>query len=214
MDRNIKTAEKPSKTQRYLESIDVVMNPVIEVDKSLHQPKICEDMSPLFYTTFWTLSMNDCYVPTAAYEKQKISLKQKLNALDDNQELTSTKKKKEKEKIIIMLEKLAEEEKTQRDHVQHVKARFEKEKDHWFPLSKIFIIYEFSFDKNLINKKIIIFLESKTKNETITVFLQFCIFSRCLFTQIDAYYCAKFIQIIHSLKTPNFSTIICYDRVS
>ena len=40
-----------------------------------------------------------------------------------------------------------------------------------------------------------------------------CIFSRCLFTQIDAFYCAKFIQIIHSLKTPNFSTIICYDRI-
>ena len=36
-----------------------------------------------------------------------------------------------------MLEKLSEEEKSQRDHVQHVKARFEKEKDHWFPLSKL-----------------------------------------------------------------------------
>jgi THO complex subunit 2 len=34
-----------------------------------------------------------------------------------------------------------------------------------------------------------------------------------LFTQIDAFYCAKFIQLIHSLKTPNFSTIICYDRI-
>lgn len=141
MDRSVKTTEKPSKTQRYLESIDVVMQPVIEVARSLHPSKIWEDMSPLFYTTFWTLSMNDCYVPTTAYEKQKISLKQKLNALDDNQELTSTKKKKEKEKILIMLEKLSEEEKSQRDHVQHVKARFEKEKDHWFPLSKFDFFY-------------------------------------------------------------------------
>ncbi len=57
-------------------------------------------------------------------------------------------------------------------------------------------------------------LENKTKNETITEFLQLCIFSRCLFTEIDAIYCAKFIQTIHSLKTPNFSTIICYDRVT
>ena len=113
------------------------MQPVIEVARSLHPPKIWEDMSPLFYTTFWTLSMSDCYVPLGAYDKQRTSLKQKLNALDDNQELTSTKKKKEKEKIFIMLEKLAEEEKTQRDHVQHVKARFEKEKDHWFPQSKL-----------------------------------------------------------------------------
>ncbi len=189
VDRNIKTGEKPSKTQRYLESIDIVMQPVIDLARSLHPSKIWEDMSPLFYTTFWTLSMSDCFVPTSAYDKQKQSLKQKLNALDDNLELTSAKKKKEKEKIMIMMDKLIEEEQKQKDHVQHVRARFDKEKDFWFPQ------------------------KSKTKNETITVFLQLCIFSRCLFTQIDAYYCSKFIQIIHSLKTPNFSTIICYDRI-
>jgi len=189
LDRMIKSGDKPSKTQRYLESIDVVMQPVIDLVKTLHPPKIWEDMSPLFYTTFWTLSMNDCYVPTNAYEKQRQSLKSKLNALDDNTELSKAKQRKEKEKILIMLEKLTEEENKQKDHVQHVKARFEKEKEFWFPQ------------------------KSKTKNETITVFLQLCIFSRCLFTQIDAFYCAKFIQIIHSLKTPNFSTIICYDRI-
>jgi THO complex subunit 2 len=97
-------------------------------------------MSPLFYTTFWTLSMNDCYVPTGAYEKQRVSLKQKLNAIDDNQELTTAKKKKEKEKIMIMMDKLLEEENKQKDHVQHVRARFEKEKDLWFPQSMLRIL--------------------------------------------------------------------------
>lgn len=140
IDRNVKT-EKPSKTQRYLESIEYVMQPVIGLATTLHPPKIWEDMSPLFYTTFWTLSMSDCFVPSSAYEKQRASLKQKLNALDDNQELTSTKKKKEKEKIMIMLDKLSEEEKAQKDHVQHVKARFEKEKDHWFPQSMICLFF-------------------------------------------------------------------------
>ncbi|CAF0721331.1 unnamed protein product [Brachionus calyciflorus] len=189
LDRNTKSVDKPSKTQRYLESIEHVMKPVIDLARSLHPAKIWEDMSPLFYTTFWTLSMSDCFVPSSAYDKQRASLKQKLSALDDNVELTSAKKKKEKEKLSIMLDKLAEEENKQKDHVQHVRARFEKEKDLWFPQ------------------------KSKTKNETITVFLQLCIFSRCLFTQIDSFYCSKFIQIIHSLKTPNFSTIICYDRI-
>lgn len=141
IDRNSKTAEKPSKTQRYLESIDIVMQPVIDLARSLHPIKIWEDMSPLFYTTFWTLSMSDCFVPVNAYEKQRISLKQKLNALDDNVELTSTKKKKEKEKLLNMLDRITEEENKQRDHVQHVKARFEKEKDFWFPQSIIIIIY-------------------------------------------------------------------------
>jgi len=63
------------------------------------------------------------------------------------------------------------------------------------------------------NNSFIYFLGS-TKNETITQFLQLCIFPRCCFTASDAVYCAKFIHILHDLKTPNFSTLICYDRVS
>ena len=29
----------------------------------------------------------------------------------------------------------------------------------------------------------------------------------------DAIYAAKFVSVIHMLKTPNFSTLICYDRI-
>lgn len=52
------------------------------------------------------------------------------------------------------------------------------------------------------------------KNETVTAFLQLCLFPRCIFTAPDALYCAHFVNIIHSLATQNFSTLICYDRVS
>lgn len=51
------------------------------------------------------------------------------------------------------------------------------------------------------------------KNETITQLLQLCLFPRCLFTCVDALYCAKFVHILHSLQTANFSTLLCYDRV-
>ncbi len=54
---------------------------------------------------------------------------------------------------------------------------------------------------------------NKTKAETITEFLQLCIFPRCLLSEIDALYCAHFIRVVHDLVTPNFSTIICYDRL-
>ena len=40
-----------------------------------------------------------------------------------------------------------------------------------------------------------------------------CIFPRCIFTPLDAVYCAKFIHILHQLKTVNFSTLLCFDRV-
>jgi THO complex subunit 2 len=57
------------------------------------------------------------------------------------------------------------------------------------------------------------FSGNRTKAETITEFLQLCIFPRCLLSEIDALYCAHFIRVIHDLVTPNFSTIICYDRL-
>ena len=53
-----------------------------------------------------------------------------------------------------------------------------------------------------------------TKNRTITQFLQLCVFPRCRFTATDAIYCAKFVGMLHSLHTPNFSTLLFYDRVS
>ena len=57
-------------------------------------------------------------------------------------------------------------------------------------------------------------LSEATKSETITQFLQLCMFPRCVFTASDAVYCAKFVHMLHNLKTPNFSTLLCFDRVS
>ena len=86
---------------------------------------------------------------------------------------------------------MTDEQKKQKDHVEKVMARLKREKDSWF----------FSRSAKL------------AKNETITTFLQLCLFPRCIFTANEAIYCAKFVQVIHSLKTPNFSTLICFDRV-
>ena len=57
-------------------------------------------------------------------------------------------------------------------------------------------------------------LAEMAKHSLINAFMQHCIFPRCCFTSMDAIYCAKFINIIHNLKTLNFSSLICYDRVS
>jgi THO complex subunit 2 len=130
------SGSKVSKTQRYLEAIDWVMQPVINLAREIQPAKVWEDMSPLFYTTFWTLSMSDCFVPTSAYDKQRSILKQKFTSVEDNFEMNTSKKRKEKEKIESLLDKLADEESKMKDHVSHVRARFEKEKDSWFPLKK------------------------------------------------------------------------------
>ena len=49
--------------------------------------------------------------------------------------------------------------------------------------------------------------------EMTTQFLQYRLFPRCIFTAQDALFCARFVYLLHMLKTPNFSTLICYDRI-
>ncbi len=138
-----------------------------------------------------SLTMYDLSVPEAVYSKEITKLKSAPARIDENKELNSTRKKKEKERINSLMEKMAEEQKRQKDHVDKVMARLKEEKDSWF----------FSRQAKM------------AKNETITTFLQLCLFPRCVFTASDAIYCAKFVHIIHLLKTPNFSTLICLDRV-
>lgn len=53
-----------------------------------------------------------------------------------------------------------------------------------------------------------------TKTDTITQFLQLCIYPRVCFTATDAIYAAQFMHVLHQLKTARFSTLICLDRVS
>lgn len=103
----------------------------------------------------------------------------------------ASKNKKEQERYIALMDKLQDEKKKQQEHVDKIMHRLNQEKDTWFLSRSV----------------------KSAKNETITQFLQLCLFPRCTFTALDAIYCAKFVHTIHSLKTSNFSTLLCYDRV-
>ncbi|XP_060572351.1 THO complex subunit 2-like isoform X2 [Ruditapes philippinarum] len=183
-----KKVSSTTKTQKYIEASEIVMEPVVENIRPLQTPKIWEDLSPTFYVTFWSLSMYDIHVPTSAYEKQVQQLQAQAQSAEENKDMNQSKRKKEKERCNQLIEKLKDEEKKQTEHVQRVMARLKNQKEAWF-------------------------VSKSTKNETITQFLQLCVFPRSCFTASDAIYCAEFIHILHSLKTPNFSTLICYDRI-
>lgn len=103
----------------------------------------------------------------------------------------ASKNRKEQERYNALMDKLQDERKKQQEHVDKILHRLNHEKDSWF-LSRS---------------------AKSAKNETIIQFLQLCLFPRCTFTALDAVYCAKFVHTIHSLKTANFSTLLCYDRV-
>ncbi|MFT7796093.1 THO complex subunit 2-like [Arapaima gigas] len=188
----LKKAEKGNRQQqkvhKYITACEVVMAPVHEAVISLHPPKVWDDLRPQFYATFWSLTMYDLAVPSNAYDREANKLKAQMKAIDENQEMPLNKKKKEKERCTALQEKLQEEEKKQLEHVQRVLHRLKMEKDNWL-------------------------LAKSTKNETITKFLQLCVFPRCIFSAIDAVYCARFVELVHQQKTPNFCTLLCYDRV-
>ncbi|XP_064637610.1 THO complex subunit 2-like isoform X2 [Lineus longissimus] len=189
-DKSKKEASQTAaKTQRYLEASEAVLCHVVESVRALNPPRIWEELSPQFYVSFWTLTLYDIEVPTSAYEKQINILKAQIISIDESQELASGKKKKEMERCVNLIDKLLEESKRQLEHVSRVKARLNNEKDAWF------------------------LPRGSTKNETITQFLQLCVFPRSCFSAPDAMFCAKFIHLLHELMTPNFSTLICYDRI-
>ncbi len=67
-----------------MEEIDVVMQPVFDIVKTLQPAKIWKDLSPIFYTTFLTLPCSDLAVPKSANDRKRNSIKQKLNSVDEN----------------------------------------------------------------------------------------------------------------------------------
>ncbi|XP_047462426.1 THO complex subunit 2 [Mugil cephalus] len=188
----LKKTEKGNRQQqkvhKYVAACEQVMTPVHEAVVSLHPARVWDDLRPQFYATFWSLTMYDLAVPHAAYDREVNKLKVQIKAIEDNPEIPLNKKKKEKERCTALQEKLQEEEKKQLEHVQRVLHRLKLEKDNWL-------------------------LAKSTKNETITKFLQLCLFPRCIFSSIDAVYCARFVELVHQQKTPNFCTLLCYDRV-
>uniref|UniRef100_A0A8C2FWW8 THO complex subunit 2 n=1 Tax=Cyprinus carpio TaxID=7962 RepID=A0A8C2FWW8_CYPCA len=188
----LKKAEKGNRQQqkvhKYIAACEQIMAPVHEAVVSLHLPKVWDDLRPQFYATFWSLTMYDLAVPHNAYDREVNKLKMQIKAIDENTEMPLNKKKKEKERCTALQDKLQEEEKKQLEHVQRVLHRLKLEKGNWL-------------------------LAKSTKNETITKFLQLCIFPRCVFSAIDAVYCARFVELVHQQKTPNFCTLLCYDRV-
>ncbi|EFN80499.1 THO complex subunit 2 [Harpegnathos saltator] len=190
-DANYKKMSTAMKQLKYAEAAQAVMAPVAQSVRPLHPLKVWEDISPQFLVTFWSLSMYDLYVPVESYQREVSKLKQLATQTADSKDMNVSKGKKEQERYTTLIEKLQEEKRKQEEHVEKVFAYLRQEKDTWF-LSRS---------------------AKSAKNETITQFLQLCLFPRCTFTTVDAMYCAKFVHTIHSLKTANFSTLLCYDRL-
>lgn len=65
------------------------MGPVTESVRSLHTPKVWEDISPQFLVTFWSLSMYDLVVPVDSYMKEIAKIKEQSLAVMDSKDTVS-----------------------------------------------------------------------------------------------------------------------------
>lgn len=133
--------------------------------------------------------MYDLKVPAKSYARERAKISQQMAGLEENKaELAASKRRKEKERLLALSSRLLGEEAAQGEHTERVLHRLDLEKGAWF--------------ETTVNKM-----------DVTTHFLQYCLFPRCKFTASDALFCAKFVHLLHCLKTPNFSTLICFDRV-
>lgn len=209
----LRKGDKPLKSNAaYLESWDFVTQPVVDAVIPALKEKFWDDLSPRLYVSFWTLSMFDLEVPKPSYDREVDRLKALIQSTEENKDLPPSKKKKEVERGRLLQEKLLEEQLKQDEHVRKVRVRLEQEKEQWFQSSMCST--ENTNKESKIQRLTDHQITDSAKSEMTTQFFQHCLFPRCVFTASDAFYCAKFVHLLHTLKTPNFSTLICYDRVS
>ncbi|XP_019860646.1 PREDICTED: THO complex subunit 2-like, partial [Amphimedon queenslandica] len=184
----VKFAELEKSFKHFITSCEEVFGPIIESVRPLQPSKVWEDINCSFYVAFWSLSLYDLHVPKERYNDEINKAKDAIQALENNQEMPASKKKKEQERSQALIDKLMEEKKRQEDNHQLIISYLRNQKD------------------SFINPRVL-------KSRTLNRLLQLCIFPRCRFTTLDAIYCAKFIQTLHILETPNFSTILLLDKL-
>lgn len=96
-------------------------------------------------------------------------------------------------------------------------GRLDREKAFWFSHGEPYV------NTNTTQKAYIFFLSSfppkvgagAGKGATfIQSLIEHCIQPRCLLSPMDAVFCARLIRMLHERGTPNFHTLMCYDKVS
>ncbi|KAF7353062.1 THO complex subunit 2 [Mycena venus] len=155
---------------------------------------------PAFYLSFWQLSTYDLTPPSAKYDEEVANLRnlsrQEDSAYisadrssDRNIRLTASSHRSRRDRYNAFVGTLAQEFKQQTLLRAFTLKRLAREKQHWFAHS--------------------------TCSPAILVgsIIEHCIQPRCLLSPMDADYCAQIIKVLHTLGTPGFHTLMCYNKI-
>lgn len=145
-------------------------------------------LTPEIYATFWGLMLYDIHVPFQQYESEILRLRNSVTS-GANVSLGASERKKLKEKTTQMIDVLITEQKDQVAHRKRVYERLENMKGKFFIAD--------SNDKTAIDE-----------------LLQKCVIPRSLMSPEDALFAARFMERLHTISTPQMSTLQYIHKVN
>lgn len=77
----------PPLQESYRAACTQVMEPIMESSRLLHSSKVWEDISHRLYSTFWSLSLYDLYVPSSRYDDEINHAKQASRDVEGNSDM-------------------------------------------------------------------------------------------------------------------------------
>lgn len=136
-----------------------------------------------FYATFWQMGLADITIPTERYDQEMKSLQKIVDANVEGGRKSIPKARIQAQEMMAQLRvELAEQ--TSSHHL--TMKRIESEKDHWFT--------------------------SSLRPEIVYQIMQHCIIPRALLSPTDAIFAGKFLRLMHSIGTRNYSSLTAYDK--
>ncbi|KAK5083084.1 THO2 plays a role in transcriptional elongation [Lithohypha guttulata] len=172
-------------------------HPVLKDIMNEIEPRLPSEVVDLigvgFYVTFWQLSLYDISVPKSSYGDEVNRNKKKITSIMADRTNISSSGAKARENQVKVLELLNDDLLSEnRQHLKafyESKARLTKEKDQWFAA------------------------KSRVSKELNYALMEYCFLPRIFLSPLDAYFCFKFVKMLHSLAAANFRTLGFYDNL-
>ncbi|KAF5393664.1 hypothetical protein D9757_000298 [Collybiopsis confluens] len=163
-------------------------------------------LGPGFYVTFWQLSTYDLSPPTARYDEELSTLRSLSHqegrafslcdkSADRSKRILAPVHRMKRERYNSFTEILTQEYKEHSIARAFTRKRLAREKTHW--LTTVTNADQKQMQAHLL----------------LDTFLEHCIHPRSLLSPMDADFCAQFIKTLHTLGTPGFHTLACYDKI-
>ena len=151
-------------------------------------PENCGVLGPLFFGTFWQLSLPDLVVPMERYQHELDRLKQALQHVETTTDMTESLKTSARVRLQESMSQLQAELKEQTLAHQATRRRLQTEKGQWFHAD---------IDRAQLIQQLV----------------AQCLYPRALFSPTDAVFAARFLRTIHTLGTPHLPTLGVYDTL-